>query len=67
MENYKLEAKTHGNITTLSALETKTEIINIGTFQYEQKTPVITEIGNYELVKKGKHNHVRVTSSKLLK
>ena len=65
MENYKLEAKTNGNIITVSALTTKTEINNTGTFQYERKTPVSTEIGNYQHVKKGKHTHVVVLSQKL--
>ena len=65
MENYKLEAKANGNIITVSALTTKTEINNIGTFQYERKTPVITKIGNYEHVKKGKHTHVRVLTKKI--
>lgn len=66
MENYKLEAKTQGNTVTISALETKKEIITIGTFQYEQKTPEITEIGNYEHVKKGTHTHVRVIPNQQL-
>lgn len=52
MENYQLEAKTHGNTVTISALETKTEIITIGGFHYHQKTPVISDIGNYAYTKK---------------
>lgn len=67
MENYKLEAKTQGNTVKILALETKIEIITIGTFQYEQKIPEITEIGNYEHVKKGKRAYVRVVQSKNLK
>ena len=60
MENYQLEAKTHGNTVTISALETKTEIITIGGFHYHQKTPVISDIGNYAYSKKKKATFVTV-------
>lgn len=60
MENYQLEAKTHGNTVTISALETKTEIITIGDFHYNQKTPIISDIGNYAYTKKEKTTFVTV-------
>lgn len=60
MENYQLEAKTHGNTVTISALETKTEIITLGGFHYHQKTPIISDIGNYAYTKKEKTTFVTV-------
>lgn len=60
MENYKLEAKTHGKKITVSVLLPKEEIITIGGFQYIQRKPEITDIARYEHSKKGSSTFVTV-------
>lgn len=60
MENYQLEAKTHGKKITVSALMPKEELITIGGFQYIQRKPEITEIAHYEHSKKGSSTFVTV-------